>query len=484
MAWLTESDHPLGLHFEEQRMIEIMLGSAITRPDTMTELEAAGWGEQDLDLKTHKTMWRCARKLREQRGIVDPALVEIMLVEHEVDEEEARAFVNACVRDTEALDNPRLPLFIATQKARAALRRIAMLGMKMTSAAHKPGATAAAIAAEAAAEAEKIVAGASTTSGFSGEAIARIAQQTIDARNKGDRRRISLGIPVIDDMLGGGARGGSIVTCGAETGIGKSTFTKFFVNRFIDQKIPSLMVSFEDTLEDVATSLIEARAGVAMPEDTTGLGALAWQKWARAQGEMSTAKFHLEATSRDRPLQLTVEELCAKIRRYIKQHGVRVVVVDYVQMIELSTRHGRDDMNWIHVSKALTKLVESTGILLFLMSQLKEIDSHESSKKNWPGPDESHFAFTKQWGKDCSVAMIFQRRKTAAGFVANLNTVRVVKNRYNGVLGSAHLLYTRETKQLEPCDESGTVAGRAEQVEIDDDDFIEDDDNKPTRSSR
>jgi replicative DNA helicase len=95
------------------------------------------------------------------------------------------------------------------------------------------------------------------------------------------------------------------------------------------------------------------------------LGDEDWRKLARAMGALSEAPIYID----DSPT-LSAMEVRAKARKVKAEHGLGLVVVDYIQMIQARGRAENRTQELSEIARALKSLAKELGVPLIAISQL------------------------------------------------------------------------------------------------------------------
>jgi replicative DNA helicase len=433
---------------EEARMVEVLLGTALRRPDVMDELLAFGYGVDDIDHDMHRQIWRLAVEMRRVKATPDPVIIEAKLLAAGVDETEAGAFIGGCVRSvTVEVEHPRLRPFVEQLRQRVALRRIAALAQSMIAATTKAGATATAISATAVTEMDRITNSSAVAAGATGKELADIVGGIIRGESKTTTRHPTH-IPGIDELLRGGVPESTIFLLGARTGIGKSTYARFMATHTALSGTPCVYFSTEMNRDFVAPEFLSQICGVDISKPMTSAQA---GRVEEARAQMATMPIFFEDQT-----CMTVEEVTTKIHRYVKLHGVRVVYIDYVQAIEKSSiRADSDRLFHEHISKRLRECCESTRVAMTLMCQVRPRDERATAKNTDDLPSDS-----EQYLKDASqYATVFRDKNNADITIANESRISLHKNRYGqGALGHGYLQYA--SGRLMPKERTRNTATR------------------------
>jgi circadian clock protein KaiC len=131
------------------------------------------------------------------------------------------------------------------------------------------------------------------------------------------RRRLSLGIPELDKMLGGGILEGDSLLVAGPSGTGKSALATQFIAEGLRNGEPGIMAIFE-----------ERPQGYTQRADTFGL------KLATPQREGKLETLYL------RPLDLSVDETMLEILDAIKRVGAKRLVIDSLVGFEMALAPG------------------------------------------------------------------------------------------------------------------------------------------------
>jgi circadian clock protein KaiC len=131
------------------------------------------------------------------------------------------------------------------------------------------------------------------------------------------RRRLSVGIPDLDKMLGGGILQGDSVLVAGPSGTGKSAMATQFIAEGLRRGEPGIMAIFEERPD-----------GYAQRADTFGLGLKAAEK------EGTLEMLYL------RPLDLSVDETMQAILDAIQRVGAKRLVIDSLVGFEMALAPG------------------------------------------------------------------------------------------------------------------------------------------------
>jgi replicative DNA helicase len=126
--------------------------------------------------------------------------------------------------------------------------------------------------------------------------------------------------------------------------------------------------SLEMSAHQLAQRLLTAEARVDAQAARTGrLRDDDWPHLARAAGRLSEASIFIDDTP-----GLTILELRAKCRRLKAEHGIGLVMVDYLQLMHgtLSSKNSNREQEIAHISRSLKSLAKELSVPVIALSQL------------------------------------------------------------------------------------------------------------------
>ena len=186
----------------------------------------------------------------------------------------------------------------------------------------------------------------------------RIPEQT-RTRQRQQRKRLSTGVPGLDEMIGGGVVAGDAVMLTGPAGSGKSTVATQFVAEGLRSGETAVIAVFEEYPEDYL-----ARADVRDPE----IGKMI------REGKLEVIYL--------RPLDLSVDEALAAILEAVERLGATRIVIDSLSGFEVALAPTfREDFR-----ESLYRLVgtlTATGVTVFMTAEVSEgfADARFTSEK-------------------------------------------------------------------------------------------------------
>ena len=185
--------------------------------------------------------------------------------------------------------------------------------------------------------------------------------------NTGGITGISTGFYQLDDMTSGWQNSDLVIVAGRPA-MGKTAFALSLAkNIAIDQKIPMAFFSLEMSDTQLANRLM---SNVCMIEGKKLLnGQLSRDDWDRLDKNldvMTNAPLFIDETE-----GLSVNELRTKARRLKREHDIKLIMVDYLQLMTASgMRYNSRQEEVSLISRSLKGLAKELGIPVIALSQL------------------------------------------------------------------------------------------------------------------
>lgn len=217
------------------------------------------------------------------------------------------------------------------------------------------------------------------------QAILREAIEEIEkAKEASDHNQIStLGVPsgfTSLDRITAGWQKSDLIILAARPSMGKTAFVLSMArNAAIEHGEPVAVFSLEMSALQLVLRLISMETE--LPSDKLRRGNLAdyeWQQLNTRITKLEDAKIFIDDTP-----ALSVFELRAKSRRLVAQHGIKLIIIDYLQLMTANTEvKGMREQEISSISRALKGLAKELNIPVIALSQLsREVEKRPGSKK-------------------------------------------------------------------------------------------------------
>ncbi len=180
------------------------------------------------------------------------------------------------------------------------------------------------------------------------------------------------------DSLTNGLHPGQLIVMAARPGIGKSTAALDFARATsIKHGMASVVFSLEMSRIEITMRLLSAEARVHLQNMRNGrMSEDDWARLARRMGEIASAPLFID----DSP-GLNMMELRAKCRRLKQKHDLKLVILDYLQLMTPGKRSDSRQQEVSEMSRSLKLLAKEIGVPVVALSQLNRQAETRSDKK-------------------------------------------------------------------------------------------------------
>ncbi len=180
------------------------------------------------------------------------------------------------------------------------------------------------------------------------------------------------------DALTNGLHPGQLVVVAGRPGLGKSTLAMDFMrSASLKHGMASVLFSLEMGKSEITMRLLSAEARVQLKNMRNGqMSDNDWNKLARRMGEVASAPLFID----DSP-NLTMMEIRAKARRLKQRHDLKMVVVDYLQLMSSPRKVESRQQEVAEMSRALKLLAKDLGVPVIAVSQLNRGAEQRADKK-------------------------------------------------------------------------------------------------------
>jgi replicative DNA helicase len=180
------------------------------------------------------------------------------------------------------------------------------------------------------------------------------------------------------DALTNGLHPGQLIVMAARPGIGKSTAALDFARATsVKHGMSSVVFSLEMSRIEITMRLLSAEARVHLQNMRNGrMSEDDWGRLARRMGEIASAPLFID----DSPT-LNMMELRAKCRRLKQKHDLKLVILDYLQLMNPGKRSDSRQQEVSEMSRSLKLLAKELEVPVVALSQLNRQAETRSDKK-------------------------------------------------------------------------------------------------------
>ena len=180
------------------------------------------------------------------------------------------------------------------------------------------------------------------------------------------------------DALTNGFHNGQLILVAARPALGKSTLALDFARAAsIRHNLPSIVFSLEMGKAEIAMRLLSAETSIPLQKMRKGMiEAKDWTTIAQTRGRIENAPLYID----DSP-NMTLVEIRAKCRRLKQRVGLKMIVIDYLQLMTSGKKVESRQQEVSEFSRALKLLAKELQVPVIALSQLNRGPEQRSDRK-------------------------------------------------------------------------------------------------------
>lgn len=277
-------------------------------------------------------------------------------------------------------------------------------------------------------------------------------------KNKGVLRGVPTGFRDLDNMLSG-LQDSDLVIVAARPSMGKTAITlNMAAHAAVKEKRSVGFFSLEMSRDQLAERLLSLESGVDSWKLRTGnLSDEDFPKIGYAMGTLADAPIYIDDSA-----GLTITEIRSKCRRLQMEHGLDIVMIDYLQLITGSSRG--NEFNRVQeiseISRNLKMLARELKIPVVALSQLSRAVESRPDKR----PMLSDLRESGSIEQDADIVMFIYREE-----YYDKNTDRkgitelLIRKHRNGPVGDVELFFIPEQTRFRSVDRKHQPTGQGAQ---------------------
>ena len=204
------------------------------------------------------------------------------------------------------------------------------------------------------------------------------------------------------DALTNGLHPGQMIVVAARPAVGKSTWALDIArSAAIKHKHATVVFSLEMSRTEITMRLLSAEARVHLQKLRNGqMGEDDWAKIAATMGKISEAPLFID----DSP-NMSLMEIRAKCRRLKQKHDLKLVVIDYLQLMTSGKRVESRQQEVSEFSRALKLLAKELEVPVIAISQLNRGAEQRTDKR----PQMSDLRESGSIEQDADIVILLHR---------------------------------------------------------------------------
>ena len=210
--------------------------------------------------------------------------------------------------------------------------------------------------------------------------LVRTAIKTIEDYHQRQGALTGLGTGFIDfDKMTSGLHPGEMIVIAARPSMGKTSLAMNIAEHVtVDQKLPVGVFSLEMTAESLVLRMLCSRSRMNLRNIREGfLAERDFPKLTNAAGKLAGAPLFIDDTP-----GLSILQMRAKARRMWQQYGIKLFVIDYLQLLHSTARRADNRQQEIaDISNGIKSLAKELKVPVIVLSQLNREVEREKGRK-------------------------------------------------------------------------------------------------------
>ncbi|MBK5241152.1 replicative DNA helicase [Clostridium sp.] len=262
--------------------------------------------------------------------------------------------------------------------------------------------------------------------------------------NKGETTGISSGFPELDDKTAGFQKGDMILIA-ARPSMGKTTFALNLAEYAALRGGKSVAIfSLEMSKEQLSYKLLCSEANVDMSKLRHGaLEDRDWENIAKASGPLAAAKIFIDDTA-----GTSVMDMRSKCRKLKMEHGIDMIVIDYLQLMSGSNTESRQQ-EVSEISRSIKALAKEMECPVIALSQLSRAPEQRADHR----PMLSDLRESGSIEQDADVVMFLYRDEYYDAETEDKNIAElIIAKQRNGPIGTVKLAWIGQFSKFAKLD--------------------------------
>jgi replicative DNA helicase len=267
-------------------------------------------------------------------------------------------------------------------------------------------------------------------------AVRNALKHLTSMRDRGDDiLGLKTGFRDLDRILSGLQDADMIVIAGRPA-MGKSMLAQNIAQNIARQNNPVLFFSCETSSQQLIMRMLARESAIPLYKIRAArMQEYEWPNFAQVSGVVSEMPIFLDDTP-----GISEVELTAKARRLHMQHSLKLIVVDYLQLMRPAQRYENRQQEVSAISMALKRLAKDLNIPVIAVSQLNRNPESRPDKR----PKLADLRESGEVEQDADVVILMFRQSYYDEEAENDNTDLIIAKQRNGPTGTVHLFTDSE----------------------------------------
>jgi len=236
------------------------------------------------------------------------------------------------------------------------------------------------------------------------------------------------------DKTTNGLHPGQLVIIAARPGLGKSTLALDIAREAaINKKLATAIFSLEMSQTEIAMRLLSAETSIYL--QSMRAGSITDNEWAII-AERRSAIANAPLIIDDSP-NLNIVEIRAKCRRMIKEWDLKLIIIDYIQLMTSGKKVENRQQEVSEFSRSLKLLAKELKVPVVALSQLNRKSEEGSNKK----PELSQLRESGSLEQDADLVILIHREFNQQENTRVGEAELILAKQRNGPTGSSNVLF-------------------------------------------
>jgi len=280
--------------------------------------------------------------------------------------------------------------------------------------------------------------------GGDAESMSKVLHEVFEMIESRGQAGIETGYPDLDTMTNG-LQNSEMIVLAARPSMGKTALAMNLIeNIACDLRLPCAVFSLEMSKQQLAQRMLCSRGQIDAHKLRKGmLNGQEYQHLATVVGELAKAPIWVDDSA-----SLTLMDLRAKARRLKLQHDIRVIMIDYLQLMDNPGPDSRQQQI-SEISRGVKAIARELKIPVIVLSQLNRATEGREGHR----PRMSDLRESGSIEQDADVVMLLHRedyyKLSQPDFVPDNVAEIIIAKQRNGPTGTVKLFFSNRTTRFE-----------------------------------
>lgn len=198
-------------------------------------------------------------------------------------------------------------------------------------------------------------------------------REELRRRGTGESTSLATGFIDLDHRLGGGLRPGDLIIVAGRPSIGKSALAFQVAENVARTGAPALVLSMEMSRQDVLDRAVAGESRIPLEAIRSG------ERVQEANVEAALKRFQAWPLYIDDSPAMPIHEVRAKARAAKRRHGIRLVVLDYLQLMPGEGENRNHELG--EITRGLKALAKELELPVVVLSQMNRAIEGRSERR-------------------------------------------------------------------------------------------------------